>query len=342
MPERIDMTPAESELLDLLVDLHIETGGPVSSRMLRRRYRIPASTAQIRGILHRLEEKGYLYKPHVSAGSVPGDAGFRHYVDGLGDVSAPQRRLAETIRARLGRENEDVRDVMMRTSRLIGELTSCMGLMVGIFGPGGTVERLRIIQHEGSRGLVVLDIRGGRERSVGIDFGRRHRIEIIARAAQIMNERIAGYPVEEAHERLIGYLREGSGAEREIAAAVAAESLYLFSGDCDVEYYFDGMDKSGMNAEFADPRVLTSLVRLMGRKSLILEALKGRFGRGTIVTIGRENRLGGLEELALVTRALPGGACEGLLGVIGPMRMSYRLVLSLLDGTARELQRPRS
>lgn len=342
MPERTDMTPAESEMLDLLVDLHIDTGKPISSQMLRGRYRIPASTAQIRGILHRLEEKGYLFKPHVSAGRVPSDAGYRHYVDRLGTVGIPGRRMIETIRSRLGREHEDVRDVMIRTSRLIGELTSCVGLMVGVSGPGGDIERLRIVQREGSRGMVVLEMSGGRQRSVDLDFGRRHRPEVIARATQIMNERIAGYPVEEAHERLISYLREVSGIEREIAAAVAAESLYLFSGDYDIEYYFDGMDRSGLNAELYSPRVLTSLVRLMGRKSLILEAFKGRFGRGTVVTIGRENRLGGLEDLTLVTRALPGGVCEGLLGVIGPTRMSYRLVLTLLDGTARELQRPRS
>jgi heat-inducible transcriptional repressor len=342
MPERIDISPIESEMLDLLVDLHIETGSPVSSRTLQRRFRIPASTAQIRGILHRLEEKGYLFKPHVSAGRVPSDSGYRHYVDGLGTVGAPGRHLVETIRTRLGRENDDVRDVMMRTSRLIGELTSCMGLMVGVPGPGGTVGRLRIVQREGSRGLVVIEIRDGRDRSVDIDLGRRHRAEIISRAAQIMNERIAGYPLEEAHERLLSFLREGSGSEREIAAAVAAESTYLFSADYNLEYYFDGIDRSSMSTELTDPRVLTPLVRLMGRKNLILEALRGRFGRGTVVTIGRENRLGGLEELTLVTRALPGGACEGLLGVIGPMRMSYRLVLTLLDGTARELQRPRT
>lgn len=341
MAEQIDLNPLESELLGLLVDLHIDSGRPVSSRMLQRRYRIPFSTAQIRGLLHRLEEKGYLFKPHVSAGRVPSEAGYRRYVDTLGSAAMPDRRLVEAIRARLGRDRDDVRDVMMRASRLIGELTSCMGLMVGVSGPGGTIERLRIVQREGTRAIVVIGITGGRERAVEIDLGRRHRSEIITRAAQIMNERIAGYPIEEAHERLTGYLREGSGIEREIAASVAAESLYLFSGDYDVEFYFDALDSSGAGAELADPRVLTSLVRLMGRKSLILEALKGRFGRGTVVTIGRENRLGALEEMALVTRALPGGHCEGLLGVIGPMRMSYRLVLPLLDGTARELQRQR-
>lgn len=341
MPHSSELSATESRMLRDVIDLHIETGKPVSSRMLQRRYRLSISTAQIRGVLHKLEEKGYLFKPHVSAGRVPSDAGYRQYVDGLGAIALPQRRLIDLIRVRLGRDLADVRDVMGRTSRLIGELTSCMGLMAGVFGPGGTVERIGIVQREGTRGMVVLRISGGCERAVDIDLGRRHRPEIIARAGQIMSERLQGCPVEEAGERLGAFLREGSGHEREIAEAVAAESHYLFGGGYDIEYYFGAIDARETNPELGNPRVLQSLVRLMGEKSLMLEALKGRFGRGTMVTIGRENRLGELEDFSLVTRAVPGGTCDGLLGVLGPMRMSYRLVISLLDGMAHELRRRR-
>ena len=145
------VTPIESGLLRSVVDLYVETGKPVSSRMLKKRYRLGYSSANIRAILHRLEIRGLLYKPHVSAGRVPSDAGYRLYVDGIGRPGRPARRVIERLRARVSRDTEDIREVMSKTSKLISELTSCVGLMVGVFGPGGRVRRLDLIQKEGHR-----------------------------------------------------------------------------------------------------------------------------------------------------------------------------------------------
>ena len=71
------LTPIEIKMLNHVVELYIRIGVPVSSRMIKRFYRLEESTANIRKVLHNLEEKGLLYKPHVSAGRVPADRGYR-------------------------------------------------------------------------------------------------------------------------------------------------------------------------------------------------------------------------------------------------------------------------
>jgi len=339
MKELEGMTPLESRMLIDLVELYIDTGRPVSSKDLKRHLGLEISTAKIRQVLHALEEKGFLFKPHVSAGRIPGDRGYRYYVDSIVPAGRPGGRILEEIRSRVGRDWEDIREVMARTSRLLGELTNCMGLVVGSFGPGGDVERLEMVRLEGERVLVLLRMSDGRTRRVRIGLGRRFRPHIIDRAAQIMNERLAGHPLEEAHARLISCVRDSRGREREIAGAVAAESDYLFGGIYEIEYYFRNVSEIGEAPELEDPAVLRSLVSLMGQKHFMISVMRGRIGMDTVVTIGRENRLDELRGFSVVTTTTPAGNLTGLLGVIGPTRMSYRLVLSLLDGTAAELAR---
>ncbi len=332
-----DVTSVESGMLRSIVDLYIKTRKPVSSKMLKKRYRLQSSSANIRAILNRLESKGYLYKPHVSSGRVPSDTGYRLYVDGIGRIGKPARRVVEQLKSRMGRDRGDIRGVMTITSRLISELTSCVGLMVGVLGPGGRVGRLEMVQREGKRVLAVLCTEDGRERIVEVEMDRRYRPRAIERAVQIINERIAGCRLDEVAVRLAGCARECTGPDREIAGVVAGEADFLFGGTYDLEYYLRRTDSIEDIPEMQDPRILRSLVTLMGEKSLMLRAMRNRFGRGVMVTIGAENEIEELKEFSVVTRAIPAGRCEGLLGVLGPTRMSYRSVLSLLDGMAREL-----
>jgi heat-inducible transcriptional repressor len=332
-----DVTSIESGMLRSVVDLYIKTRKPVSSKMLKKCYRLRSSSANIRAILNRLESNGYLYKPHVSSGRVPSDKGYRLYVDGIGRIGRPARRVIERLKSRMGNNRGDIRSLMTTTSRLISELTNCVGLMVGVFGPGGRVGRLEMIQREGNRSLVILRTKEGSEKMVEVEMNRRYNPRDIDRAVQIINERIAGCPLDEVALRLGECARECTGPDREIASVVAGEADYLFGGMYDLEYYLRKTESTDDAPEMQDPRILRSLVTLMGEKSLMLRAMRHRFGRGVIVTIGAENEIEELKDFSVVTRAIPTGRCEGLLGVLGPTRMSYRSVLSLLDGMAREL-----
>lgn len=332
-----DATPSEIALLKNVVDLYVKTGHPVSSSSLKFSYRLRASTAGIRKVMHGLEEKGYLQKPHVSAGRVPTDIGYRFYVDEIRTFKPLGDKIVEEIRSKIRRDWNDVRDVMYRTSRLLGELTNYMGIMLGIFHSHRTVKKLHIVQLEGEKGLIVLTLVPYVERKLFIDFPKRYPVHVIERAVQIINERIAGNPLEEAQERLEGFLKSGAGIEREIAEIVSAEAEYLFDWAYDLRYYFKGFIEQIDIPELNDIHTLQNLVRLMGERSRMLRLLKSRCEEDVVVTIGSENEEEGLEEFSVVTRRFDAGACGGVLGILGPTRMSYQMVLSILNRMAEEL-----
>lgn len=329
----------EERMLRYVVDCFVATGEPVSSRMLKLRCRLKESTAHIRSVLHRLEDLGFLFKPHVSAGRIPSDRGYRLYVDQMGTVNALSRPLAQRIQRRIGQDWRDVRDVMAITSQLLGEITSYMGLSMGIRHSRSIVERLEIARLQPRGGLVVLTLFPQAVRKVYVEFSNEYPPAIVDRAVQLINERVAGHPLEKIPERLEAFLRETAGMEREIAGAVSKEAEYLFDWPYDLRYYYGGADRQIDMQELGDPRILQNLVRLMGERSIMLNALKSRFAEDVSITIGKENRIRELEPFAIVTRRFQAAECDGLLGVLGPTRMTYGLVLALLDRTAEELQR---
>jgi len=329
----------ELEMLRRVVALYIRTGHPVSSRVVKRFYRLSMSTANIRKILHGLEEKGFLYKPHISAGRVPSDLGYRAYVDGISKGVIGDRELLERIRLRLGQDWLDIKDLMARTSQLLSELTAYMGLIMGIFEPDATIESIRIFQLEGPLGLVVVNLSPGMERKVYIELGKRYRDEVIHGAELMINERIAGHSLTEAPEILTLFLREHEGEENEIVKVLAAEAEYLFEWGYDLKFYFKGMEQQIGLPEYKNTRILQNLIRIMGERSLMLDVMRHRLPHDELVTIGRENELEELSDFSIVTRRFVTGECSGLLGVLGPMRMSYSRVLYILDGMAEELHR---
>lgn len=325
-------------VLKNVIELYIETGRPVSSRTLKSRFRLGQSSAKIRNTLHELEEMGLLFKPHVSAGRIPTDRGYRRYVDELDKPGPLSRDLIDRIRYKIGRDRGDIRDLMLRTSRMLGEFTQCMGLMMGIFHSYGDVERLRIAQLEGNAAMVIINIEGGADRKVYVDFPKRYRPHIVDRAVQIINERISGYPLEEAHERLESYMKECTGTDRDITARIAAEADLLFDTPYDIRYHFDALTAVADSPEMNNPKILQRLVRLMGERSLMLSIMRERMNDGIMITIGRENPMSELRDFSIITKNFRGEDCDGLFGVLGPTRMSYKLVLSLLNSLGIELE----
>ena len=334
-----DLTPSEIKMLNYVVDLYIKTGKPVSSRMIKRQYRLKDSTANIRKILHDLEERGLIYKPHVSAGRVPTDTGYRKYVDGMKTVHPAGGLVVETIRLKIGQDWSDIRDLMSRTSRLLSELTNYMGLMMGIYASACIVAKLRIVQLGGGRGLVILTLLPEQERHVYVELPKFYPEHVIDKAVQIINERIAGYHLGEAPMRLASFLKDGTGIEREIAEVVSREADYLFDWPFYLSHCFIGLESPVELPELSDPRILKNLVRIMGERHLMLSAMKSRLEKDVEITIGSENEMNELSDFSLVTRRFEIDNYDGVLGILGPTRMQYNRVLSLLIRMAAELQR---
>jgi heat-inducible transcriptional repressor len=127
--------------------------------------------------------------------------------------------------------------------------------------------------------------------------------------------------------------------EREIAEVVSSEADYLFDWPFNLSYCYMGLENPADQPELSNPRILQNLVKIMGERHFMLNAMKRRLGDDVSITIGSENELRELTDFSLVTRKFSMNDYDGLLGILGPTRMHYGHVLSLLVKMAEELHR---
>src|ERR687889_1090969 len=139
MPDQL--SERELRVLEAVVQTYIETAEPTGSKTIPRKCGWGVSPATIRSTMSELEDKGYLFHPHTSAGRIPTDRAYRIYVDAIMRLSPPSHELQNTLRAELVGTRSAVEEILRRAAQVLGVLTQELGVAVGpALGPG-LVER---------------------------------------------------------------------------------------------------------------------------------------------------------------------------------------------------------
>lgn len=332
------LSERDVQILRAVVGLYVKDGAPVSSARAQKRLGLPISTATIRGAMARLERLGYLMKPHTSAGRVPTDAGYRFHVDHLEARQAEADRFVRLFREKLREQEGDVSMIMASASRILGGLTKNFAMVYGSVIQESRVDRIQLVELEGARLLVVVSLSPDYERTVVLRIGRRFAPNVIARAEAWINREVANKSLEEAKEALDSAVRDNVTDEGLVAREVVVHREDIFSEPPALELYFEERDHLFDQPEFADPRLLQLLLRILQDKQYVTSMLAGRLGEETRVTIGEEHHDEELRPFTLVTAGYRMGVARGVLGVIGPTRMQYDLVHTLVGSAARGLE----
>src|SRR5262245_47476705 len=166
-----ELSRRERKILEAVIRTYVETTEPAGSRTLSRRFGLGVSPATIRSTMSDLEEKGFLFHPHTSAGRVPTNKAYRAYVDallGLPPVVPPEGgRLAEEI----GPLNNGsaIETILRRAAQTLGVLTQELGVAVGPRFEHAVLRRLELVRVSAERLLMVLSLDGGAMRTVFVE-----------------------------------------------------------------------------------------------------------------------------------------------------------------------------
>ena len=331
-------------MLEAVIRSYVETAEPAGSRTLSRRFGLGVSPATIRNTMSDLEEKGFLFHPHTSAGRVPTNKAYRLYVDQLLAVPAlfsPDReRLAETISAGTG--GSAIEAVLRRAAQTLGVLTQELGVALGPRLGSSVLRRLELVRISAERLLMVLTLEGGVMRTVFVEVTGEIAETALAQVTGVLNERLAGLTLEQIRRSLGVRLRDAT------AGPDGNELLNIFVQEA--EQLFDSALPSGEESvvlgqpsvlaeqpEFSAADRLRRLLLLTERPDALAEAIRRRTAPGVSITIGTEHDDPRLEEFTVVTAEYHVGTLTGVIGVIGPTRMPYEKVISLVSHTSRLL-----
>src|SRR5438552_457849 len=156
------------QVLEAVIERYVATAEPAGSRTISRRFGLALSPATIRNTMSDLEDKGYLYHPHTSAGRVPTDLAYRAYVDSLMHLSQVSPSDSHQIREELAERNA-VDQILERAAQVLGVLTKELGVAVGPSLDDSVLERVELLQAGSDRLLLVLTLKSGIVRSIFVE-----------------------------------------------------------------------------------------------------------------------------------------------------------------------------
>ncbi|HWN19744.1 MAG TPA: heat-inducible transcriptional repressor HrcA [Gemmatimonadales bacterium] len=338
MPTPDQLSERELRVLEAVVHNYIKTAEPAGSQTIARRFGLGVSPATIRSIMSDLEDKGYLFHPHTSAGRIPTDRAYRMYVDAIMRLSPPSHEEQHTLRSELVGTRSAVEEVLRRAAQVLGVLTQELGVAVSPALDHMVLERLELVQVTTERLLLVFNLRSGVMRTIFVEVPGQVPPSSVQQVSQILNERLAGLTLQEIRNTLPDRLRDAVGPEggRELLNIFIAEGDGLFDlSNEDNTVVLGSAQMLADQPEFASNSRMRDLLRLTEGRDLLKQALATRRQRGLSITIGGENPDTRLSDFTLVTSSYEAGGLKGVIGVMGPTRMPYDKIIGLVEHTSR-------
>lgn len=332
------LSERERQVLEAVIRTYVETAEPAGSRTVAKRYGLNVSPATIRNAMADLEEKGFLYHPHTSAGRIPTDQAYRYFVDML----MRPMRLSAVERKRLRLELTDDQDVgaldrlLRRSLRVLGLITGELGLAVAPRLEEVVLEKIELVRISSDKLLLVITLKNGLIRTIYVDVPVEAPAEALAGVTMVLNERLAGLSLAEVRSTLPDRLRDSVPDEHH------AELINIFLQSADEllgprelgegELMLGPTSALASQPEFAESERLRSLIELTEERDLLKSVLDARpRDNGTAITIGSEHQYPQLSPFTLVTSAYKLGSLSGVLGVMGPTRMPYEKVAAIVQ-----------
>jgi heat-inducible transcriptional repressor len=336
----MSLDPRAEILLKTLIERYIAEGLPVGSRTLARQAGLELSPATVRNVMADLEDMGLVRSPHTSAGRIPTERGYRVFVDTLLKIkplnAIDLHKLEQELQA-----NHDPQHLLENASHIMSEVCQLAGIVMAPRREEQLAFRhIDFVSLTGQRILVILVTQDGQVHNRIIQADREYASNELVQAANYFNETYAGVSMSDVKRALVNDIQQASDDMHRImqmAVRMAREAL-------STEDEFDDLVVSGESnlmdiPELGDARKLRKLFDAFTAKRDLLHLLDESMRAGGVkIFIGTESGYEVLADCSVVTAPYSAdGRIVGTLGVIGPTRMAYEQVISIVDITARLL-----
>ncbi|MBP9218355.1 MAG: heat-inducible transcriptional repressor HrcA [Sterolibacterium sp.] len=324
-------------LLKTLIEHYIEDGQPVGSRTLSRHPQLDLSPATIRNVMSDLEEQGYIASPHTSAGRVPTPRGYRLFVDRLLTVQPLNHEEIHGIQGSI--QPDQPQRALNQTSQLLSQLSHFAGVVVAPRRQPPRIRQIEFLALSEKRLLLIIVTESGDVQNRVLVPQRPYTPSELVEAANYLNQHCLGLDFLQVRERIrseLHQLRSDMGALMNAALVVGSEALdetasqYVISGERNL------LEVADLSSNMMR---LRQLFDLFEQKTSLMQLLDlSNRAEGVQIYIGGESGIAPLDECSVIAAPYEvDGQVVGSIGVIGPTRMAYERMISIVDITARLL-----
>src|SRR5581483_4903885 len=330
------MDERKAAILKALIEEYVETGQPVGSGTVAREAGLGVSSATVRNEMAVLEREGYVTHPHTSAGRVPTDKGYRHFVDHLARQKELQPGARQEVTSFFATAHHALEDMLHETSLLLSRITAHAAVVVGPQPDSARIRGVQLVRlHETSVLIVAVLSNGHVERqfielTAEVDDGR------IGAATAVLDTQLRDAPFAD----LPALRLTGDPGIDQLAVQARDALVARYAAGRPTEPVFVG----GASRIAADLEALTAgetvgrLLEVLEHQYLVVSLVRDLIDQGVTVRIGAENQLEDLRECSVVlARFDVEGRAAGTVGVLGPTRMNYPQAMAAVAAVSRRL-----
>lgn len=329
-------------VLKNLVETYIQQGQPVGSRTLSNLPQLSVSSATVRNVMSELEELGLITAPHTSAGRIPTSQGYRLFVDSLVKASTLTQTVVTQLSERFQQET-DPEALLAHASDVLSELTQFAGVVVL---PNHSVTRfhqLEFMRLSESRLLAILVTEDGRVQNRVLTTASSFSDSELVSAANFFNSRYKGNTLDDVRRLLLSDMHHDNDEMHQLNREAMQAASRVISEEEETSTQSDvvlsGEQKLLDVPDLCQIETLQKLFDAFKTKRDLLDLLdRSMKANGISVFIGEESGYSALGECSVIASPYQvDGKVLGTLGVVGPTRMAYDEVISVVDITAKLL-----
>lgn len=335
-----ELDTRRKEILWAIIQSHIDLNVPIGSILIAQRFPVGLSPATIRNTMVKLEELGYITQPHTSAGRVPTEKGYRFYVDTLMDEKALciNSGLAKGLFDRLSNISQDSDSLIKEAARTLSSFSRYLAIATPPKIEDILLKRIKFIKYENKKVLVVIISDEGIVKNKIIELDNTYTQKHLDIASNQLNCEFCGLTIKKVREKIAYQLYKG----KKVCDQLLANLLYLCKDIIPTEnndLSLNGLSGTSNLPDFASMKQIKEILKAIEDKRFMLKLLQlVSESKGTQVFVGMENIFPAISEFSMVVSTYSKRKfISGAVGIIGPTRMNYKKMISIVDHTAKAL-----
>jgi heat-inducible transcriptional repressor len=324
-------------ILSAIVDDYVRSAEPVGSRSISKRGDVIFSPATIRNEMSDLEELGYLEQPHTSAGRIPSHKGYRYYVDHLMQSGTFSPQDLNVIKRFFAEKMQEMEYVIQQVATALSSLTNYTSIVLGPEVFSTSLRHVQLVPLNDRNAVAIIVTSTGHVENRMIEIPEGISVADMEKTFAILNAKLKDVPLIQLKSKLYSEVAQELGKYVNGYESLVQILESVFENDEHDRLFMSGATKMLVQPEFKDVDKVKGILELLEETPTLVRMISSA-PEGIQVRIGSENTLQAMANCSLITASYSiEGQNLGAIGIIGPTRMEYGKMISLLDHLSRDL-----
>lgn len=326
------------KILQAIIQSYITSAEPIGSRTISKRFDLGISSATIRNEMSDLEDLGYLVQPHTSAGRIPSDKGYRLYVNRILQSSNIGFILRHDLKIKFLEEIGEVEQLIYNAAKILSKVTNYTSLAITPQIKKSQLKHIQLVPIDDTKILVVIVTNAGIVKNTVLRTDSSISSDHLNIISNYLNDRLKDCNIGEIDHRLLDKLISEMHEFKKSILDIIPILMHTLDDTDEIGVFLNGVTKIFDFPEYNDVEKARNFISFVENKPNILEMMLGEGQNDIDITIGNENNYEEIKNCSVITATYSlNGKTIGKIGVIGPTRMDYSNVISVVRSLSLDL-----